>query len=63
MSTKAKLITLVVLLLLVGGVVLYSTITANNAVAKLKEKANDDFAQAWNSEESVAERQQVLEGN
>ena len=60
MKTKTKIIIIVVLLSLVGGVILYSTITANIESAKQKKKAREDFAKVWYSEEATKERENVL---
>ena len=61
MSNKTKLIVLIVLLALIGGVILYSTISANIRNAELKKQANDDVGKVWNSQEAIDEREHALD--
>ena len=61
MSNKAKIIIIVVILSVFGGIVLYSTIHAHIESEKLRKKAEEDFAKVWYSEENIAEREHALD--
>ena len=60
LSAKTKLIIIGILIVLLGGVILYSTIQDKIVTDRAKKQALEAFSKSWNSDDAVAERERIM---